>query len=226
MIYKVKFNNTLDLGNGRKVNFRPWTTKEEKEYLLAKQDDRISEKEIFEILIKPCLETPIVLTNDEMKYLIIKIREKSIGETFKLTYECQNCKTVNSKDIKFSDAVKFKPSNFKEITVEDVTIKFGPIKSQTAMEKIFSAENKIDELIFNMVFSTEKIVYEGDELEAFKTEDLLEFYNSLPTSIMDELANQFIDMIPETEISTKTKCFKCKDEKEWEINAIPNFLWE
>jgi hypothetical protein len=226
MVYKLQHAHSIDLGD-RKINFRPWTTKEEKNYLLALDEENpFTEKQVYDILIKPCLETPIILDQEEMKYVLIKIREVSIGESFNLVYTCEECDSINNKSILLTDSVNFKNSEYSETTVKDVTIKFGPIKSESALEKISLTDNIVDELLLKMVFSTEKIISQGKEYEAFTSAEVSEFYDSLPTIIMDELVEKYKEMLPKLDIKMNCSCFKCGHKETFNLDSIPNFLWE
>ena len=78
---------------GQKViKFRSWKTKDEKAYLiLTESKDEITDEDLYETLILPCLEDKnLYLTNAELQKVIIEIRKKSLGESFEVKFICQN----------------------------------------------------------------------------------------------------------------------------------------
>ena len=112
--YKIEYNNTAIIGD-KKFKFKPWNTKNEKDYLIAVESEKdIDDKMLFDILIRPCLEdTEVVLSVNEQKMLIIEIRKKSLGTTFPMRYACSSCGQVNDIDISFDSIVKYKQDNYQ-----------------------------------------------------------------------------------------------------------------
>ena len=226
--YNLGYDYSLKLGN-KELKFRPWTTKEEKNYFLARDDESVTPEKIFDILVRPCLEDKTAIFSlEETKYILIKIREVSIGGSFSLRFTCPNeeCKSTNIKDVSLTECVTFKEPTYGIATAEDVTITFGRVKSKSALEKISLAKNTVEKFFLEMVFSVEKIKYKSQEFESFTAEEVGDFLDSLPTKIMDKISEEFIKMKPLLSIKTKQKCFKCGKETEVHLEKIPNFLWE
>lgn len=226
MRYELSYDYKIKLGD-KEIRFRPWTTKEEKNYLLSKDDEvPFNDKEIYDILIKPCLEKPIILDPEESKYVLMKIREVSIGESFEIKFECDECHAINVPSINLASITTFTPAEYREVSVKDVTIKFNRISSESALEKIQLLDNPIDKFFMTMVFSVEKVKYKDEEYESFTADEISDFFDSLPTYIMDKFVDEFLKMKPSLDLFVKTKCHKCKKEYEFGIDSIPNFLWE
>ena len=88
-IYTVKL-----LSNGEIVKFRPFTVKEEKLFLMANEAD---DSETIVDTVKQILNNCIISEIDvdklpiyDFEYLFLNIRGRSVGESIKLQYRCNN----------------------------------------------------------------------------------------------------------------------------------------
>jgi hypothetical protein len=224
--YKKEYNNIAVIGD-KKIKFTPWTTKNEKDYLIAVESEKnIDDNLLFELLIKPCLEDQyIVLSNNEQKMLIIEIRKKSLGSTFPMRYVCTKCKQVNDIDVSFDQIIKFTPDNFKPVTIENMTFNFGNILSENLRRRLDEAETNVDYAFVEMLLHIHSIEIDGKLEDTFTYEELKEFVEDLPTYIFDELYKEFQKMKSSLDFSLKTFCIVCNTENEVEFDHLPNFLW-
>jgi len=212
--YSEEYNFTANLGN-KKFKFRPWTTKNEKEYLIAiESEETITEKLLFDILIRPCLEDKnVVLTNDEQKMLIIEIRKKSLGSTFPMKYACSHCNNVNDIDISFDKIVKFKESRYEDISIENMTFIFGDIQSENLKSRLDSSDStSIEKSFIELILHIHAIEIDDRMEDTFSYEELFTFIESLPSYIFDELFSKFTNMKSSIEFSYISNCAICSKE--------------
>lgn len=224
--YNIEYNNTAKIGD-RTFKFRPWTTKNEKDYLIVvESEEEITDDKLFDILIRPCLEDPdVALTVNEQKMLMIEIRKKSLGETFPMRYICKKCKQVNDLDVEFDKIIKFKPDEFRPVTVGNLKFNFGPIVSKKVKERLEATTSSVEYAFVNFLLHIHSVEIDGRIEDTFTFDELKEFIEDLPTYIFDEVYKEFQSMKSSLEFGLKTYCMICNEENNVEFDHIPNFLW-
>jgi len=224
--YKVEYNNTATIGD-KEYKFKPWTTKNEKDYLIAVESEtKVTDTMLFDLLIKPCLENPdIVLSQNEQKMLIIEIRKKSLGSTFPMRYACTKCKQVNDIDVNFDSIVKYTPDNYKDVEVENMIFKFGDIVSERLRSRLDNQETNIDYAFTEFLLHIQSITIDGEVEDTFSFDELQEFVEEMPTFIFDKVYKEFQGMKSSLEFELKTYCMVCNEENNVEFDHLPNFLW-
>lgn len=224
--YNVEYSSTATVGN-RTFKFRPWTTKNEKDYLIAVESDtEITDDMLFDILIKPCLEDPdVTLTTNEQKMLMIEIRKKSLGSTFPMRYICRKCKQVNDLDVELDKIIKFTPDNFHDVEIENLVFSFGPIATQRLKDKLKEQGTNVDYAFTNFLLHIQSIEVDGNLENTFTFDELKEFVEDMPTYIFDKVYKEFQGMKSSLDFELKTYCIICNTENDVEFDHIPNFLW-
>ncbi|MHB8098007.1 MAG: T4 family baseplate hub assembly chaperone [Sulfuricurvum sp.] len=224
--YKKTYNNTARIGD-KIFKFSPWTTKNEKDYLIAVESEtNIDDKLLFDILIRPCLEEQnVVLTTNEQKMLMIEIRKKSLGSTFPMRYTCTQCNQVNDIDVSFDNIITFTPDAFHDVTSEDITFTFGNIASENLKSRLDSVPTNVDYAFTEFLLHIQSIEIEGKVEDTFTFDELKEFIEDIPTTIFDEVYKAFQEMKSKLEFSLKTICLVCGTENEIGFSHLPNFLW-
>lgn len=224
--YTVEYNNTAIIGD-KEFKFRPWTTKNEKDYLIAvESEENITDKILYDILIRPCLEDPDVnLTTNEQKMLIIEIRKKSLGSTFPMRYACTSCNQVNDIDVNFDSIVKFKPDDFYNVTIDGIIFEFGNILSENLKSKLDNVSSKVEYAFIEFLLHIHSITIAGVKEDTFTYDELKDYVESLPTQIFDEAFTEFNKMKSDLTFELNTFCLACNAENEVDFGHIPNFLW-
>jgi len=230
--YKVQYNNIAKIGS-KEYKFKPWNTKNEKDYLIAVESEtEITDKKLFDLLIRPCLEDKdVVLSPNEQKMLIIEIRKKSIGATFSMRYACTDCKQVNDIDINFDMMVNFTPDEFKSVTTkdennEDIIFNFGDIASERLRSKLDDTKNSVEYSFTEFLLHIQSIELQGELEDTFTFDELKDFIEELPTFIFDEVFKEFRKMKSTLNFNLKTNCMICNTENNIVFEKIPNFLWK
>ena len=225
--YNIGHKNIAKIGD-RTFKFRPWTTKDEKDYLIATEaEEDITDIMLFDILIRPCLEEQeVTLSVNEQKMLLIEIRKKSLGGTFPMKYTCGECKKVNDLDVKFDNIISFSPDNFSTVTIDDVTFVFGEIPSENLKARLDGIESNTEFSFVDFCLHIREIEIGGELNDTFTFEELYEFVESLPTHIFNGAFVQFQEMKSTLKFELKTYCLMCNEENIINMDSIPNFLWE
>ena len=224
--YKIEYNNVAKIGD-KEYKFKPWNTKNEKDYLIAVESETdITDKILFDILIRPCLEEEnLILTNNEQKMLIIEIRKKSLGTTFPMRYACSKCGQVNDIDVSFDDIINYTPDNFKDITSENLVFSFGNIVSENLKTKLDNTKTNIDYAFIDFLLHIHSITVDGEVEDTFTFDELVDFVENIPTNIFDEVYKEFQGMKSKLDFELKSKCLVCEEENEVDFEHIPGFLW-
>lgn len=224
--YNSNYDNTAIIGN-KKIKFKPWTTKNEKDYLIAvESEENINDSMLFDILVKPCLEDPnIILSTNEQKMLIIEIRKKSIGPTFSMNFSCPKCKQVNDIDIEFDNIIKYKPENFGKVKSNNIEFEFGPIVSENLKKRLEGQENSVEYSFIELLIHIHSITINGTKEENFSFDELNSFMEEIPSNIFDDVFRKFTEMKGSLNFKYKTKCLICNEESDLDFDYIPGFLW-
>jgi len=227
LTYKAGYDYTAKIGD-KEVKFKQWTAKEERTYLQAIENEKteITDKLIFDILIKPCIEDKnLVLSVQEQKLLLIEIRKVSISETFTDEIECKSCNNKEIITIKIDDILSYEKSNYKDIKVQDMTFHVGEIKTNKAKERLIMDKGIINYIFVDFLLHIHSIDINGELNDKFTFKELEKFMDSLPTKIFDEVFEQYQLMIDSLELKYKYKCPECNEEEIIDYTNIPNFLW-
>lgn len=228
LVYEKNHNFIAKIGD-KKIKYRPWTTLEEKEYLLASSDEAdLNDQEIYDLLIKPCLEDKdIILSNNEQRILMIEIRKQSIGTTLPANFSCQNpeCLAINTLEIDLDEMTHFKPEKWEEVEIEDIKFIFGSIQSQALKDRLNNTENEVDKVFMEFLVHIKALVIKGKLENTFKFEELERYVYSLPVYIFDEAYKEFKKQRSSLKFNYETSCFKCGQKAEIDFEYLPNFLW-
>jgi len=227
LIYETGYEYVSKIGE-KEIKFRQWTAKEERQYLklLEKQEDNITDKMLYDILIKPCIEDKnIVLSGVEQKKLLIDIRIESISEFLEDTHTCKKCNAEDEIKVKLKDIMNYKPSNYGTIDSHDIKVTFGELKSNKDKEKL-SLKNGLVEYIYqDFLLHIHSIEKDGEVYDKLTKREIQDFIDSLPTKVFDDIFDAYQKMVDELDIEYKWICPSCGEEETIDYTYIPNLLW-
>jgi len=231
ILYKENYNYSVEINN-KKIYFRPWNTLDEKNYLLnisSRDDENVPIDDLWNILIIPCIKDKNIELNEiEKKYLMIKMREISIGDDIEIRYICNhdNCKTVNEINININDVLEYKNNNFQTIKYDEIEITFNEPKTQNLKNRLKEYEiNTFNYNFINFLIHIESYKYNDILYEHFSFEELKQFFESVPSKIYNKLYKEFTNMLGKISFNIETKCITCGNTNIIETENIPNFLW-
>jgi len=208
--------------NDKVIEFRAWKTIDEKEFLILKENkENITERDIYEYLIKPCLKDPsIPLTFGERQMLIIEIRKKSYGDNVDIRYVCSECGKYNESQLSLSSMITYHPYNFSPVTVNGITVTFKPFTEEIE-------EKDLVELNFKkFVRHVDTIAYDNKVYNDFTFDEACNFFNNLDASIFDKMFEALSKQIENITYDATATCFSCKHVQQIDLGDIPNlFPW-
>lgn len=193
---------------GKNLSYRPFTVKEEKSLLVAKDSGKYADFLItITDIIDSCFSDNSIKINSknlpifDVEYMFLKIREKSISETINVSFICPETKEeIKVKVFIPNIEVKVEPVN-RNIKITDeliVNMKYPPFL-YLIENSINNEDGDID--LFDMVLSSiESIQTKTELLTDLNKQILNEFINSLTKQQYQEILNFFVK-IPKLEHS-------------------------
>lgn len=207
----------LDLGN-KTITIRKWKGKDRKKFIsalnkLSEVPDLTSEMEIMQALVYSCIEEDVVLSLDEFRYVLSRIRAYSLGEEVSLTLECPSCATVHTSKHKLSNIIRFENKGLTDIVVGDVTLELSePSNREIYIAKV--AEDPIYDLIL-------RIREFGD---AYTSEEIEEALEDLDIDVLDKILEIYEDRRFKVKDIAKIQCPKCEAQQLYSFDEIPGFF--
>lgn len=148
----MKFNKSKDWFKNRLKSLKPYTSKQEMEFLLLDDED-LTYTKILSVLsdIEP-------LSDFEAAALLFKLREISVSDLIETTKSCEHCKFMDLYNIEIQE---FFNLNYKSSEIEDL-----PLGLFTKNEDVIS-KKKSNKLILKDYILLEKEIFKQSS-EVFK----------------------------------------------------------
>lgn len=217
----------------KKVEYRPYLVKEEKQLMLAMESqDASTIMKTVQDIIEACTFGKIKaksLPTAELELLFLKLRTKSVGETSKIGYKCTNCGTTNELSVNLEEVTidmgEKKVNNkimitdnvgvvLKYPTTEEVT-KLMNIQGKTDVDNIFALVTASIDTIFD-----EDNTYDTRNLEKKEIEQFVESLNSKQF----EKIRDFFESMPKLKKDVSFDCEKCGTHNPLVLEGLQNFF--
>jgi hypothetical protein len=204
----------------KEVRFRPFLVKEEKLLLIAKESGESTDirNTIIQILQNCCIDDIDVqkLPLFDVEMFFIHLRMKSIGETTKLQFTCENiieesqevCGYVTDYDFNLNN-VRYEADN----NISD-TVKLGNdigIKLRYPTVALFAEYDNPVESAIRAVIDNIDYIYDADSVykrEDVSDEELVNFLDELSVEQVDQI-RQFFNNFPKVVLEDSVSCNKC-----------------
>ena len=203
----------------KEITFRKWKVKDKKAFVQSVElGDPIKSNDI----VYACLEDPTIpLTDLELKWVLLNIRAKSLGETLKFEIECGDC----FKDYDYNaNILEIQRPNFKPFDIlksGDITIKMGNISNKQYYEDAISQCNTEEEKFFI------DFLYHVQELngsDAFTFESLYDYINELDINIGEDIFKQWKEMSFSFDNIKEIECPHCGYVENIEFDELYGFF--
>lgn len=214
--------------SGKKIQYRPFLTKEEKILLIAlesEEDEQIINA--IKDIIKSCVKSDInvsELSIFDVEYIFLNLRARSVGEIIELKITCPDDGTtqvnvkINIDDIK----VEKIPSHSTEIKInDDILLKMKYPNIDTLLEEYENSDETIDVI----VKCISKIITKDNEYDCnlVSKEEILEFVEGLPVGAFKEI-QKFFSSIPKLKHTIKVKNPNTNVTSDVTISGVYNFF--
>ena len=220
----------------KKVKYRPFLVKEQKNLLMAMES---KETESINNVVKDILENctltdgidieklPII----DVEYYFINLRAKSVGEIVEARYRCNNevegkeCGNIMETNVDLTKINVTQNEISPEIQLTDKIIvkmkypEFGVVKDSLKYDNI-------TDLTFNMIASSIEYIYDGEQFYySAETQpgELVEWVEGLNQKQFSKI-EEFYNNLPELKQKVEIKCSKCGYDHTIQVEGLENFF--
>ena len=222
---------------GKKIQFRPFLVKEQRNLLMAMESDdaEVIEQNIRQILINCTISENIDLDSIpliDIEYFFLQLRARSVGEIVENKYKCNN--EVDGQECGNIMDVNFNLLEIKVDKTEGVsdTIKLNDTISvklrypQFSVVKRAATFNNLSDLALDLVAESIEYVHDGEQFYYAKDSEpieLIEFVESLNSEQFSKI-EEFFNNLPSLKKNIEMKCGKCGYEHKIEVEGLENFF--
>jgi hypothetical protein len=224
-----KYTATLP-STKQKVEYRPFTVREEKNLLIAMQEDsQDCMITAIKTVISDCTMNKLEvgsLSQVDIEYLFIMIRNKSMGEGVDVEVECSNCghKTPMVLDLNKIE-IKYPTMKIDPVIQLDsdlwVTVKLPTLEMGFAM----NAAKNYDQ-VMSILSKCIVSILKGEssfDCKDQKQSDIIDWLEKLPREKFD-MIDAFFGNIPKIVLNDAYTCVKCRSENVIQLEGLQSFF--
>jgi len=211
--HDVNFFEESLLSNPDKiVRYRPYTTKEEKEFLLAvetEEEDKIMSA--VESIVRNCVQDVDVdneMTPVDTNYLLIRIRQKGKGDIIAFAWKCEECQGINRDTLDTNEELEFRIADPDPIQLDDwtVNLKWPTNGLVSKLKGISEIERNYKVLAYSI-----KNIVEGETVsDEFTPDEIQEWVENLPPKLFEKYTKEYGQKSPRIIVNKIVKCGHCE----------------
>jgi hypothetical protein len=226
----TQYKYSVELGNDKVIHYKNWTGRTKK--LLKKELKDLQREEdvdidsILETLVRDyIIEREIYLSPVEIQYLIVKIREVSVGDTYSFYSTCPTCKLSQEITAKTSDIYRYTKGKYPYQSGE---YEFVDIPLQSDLDTLY--KTMIDSETYDGITTKTDLEIamhiKNGNLSPFEILDIIDEMGLIELkTIMKTLS----DVAPKMEMSIDEKCDneECPDYRKtvtFKADEIPDIF--
>lgn len=226
-IFELKLPST-----GEKVKYRPFTVKEEKVLLIAKESGEVgSMLAAIEQVIGNCIVSNTVdiskMATFDLEYIMLNIRAKSVNDIVQFSIKDPDTEEEVPLQFNINDIQIVKDdSHTKDITISDkykMRLRYPTTKELFMLSDI--DEKSSEDVTLNIMISCIEMLYDEDtvyNLSEFSKKEVDEFVESLPSNAIQDI-RKFFNTIPKMKVVCPYKN-KNGDTKSFVIEGTETFF--
>ncbi len=221
----------------KKIRFRPFLVKEQKNLLMAlESDDRESIENNIKQVLQNCTITEKVdiekLPVVDVEYYFLQLRARSVGETVENKYRCDNMvddkscgnimeTSLNLLDIKIEGVQD--DNDVIELTDKiSIKLKYPQFSVLSKLSKL----TDVGDITFQMIADSIEHIYDGDQFyysNETPQEELLEFVESLSQKQFAKIETFFANL-PKLQKKIEMKCSRCGFQHNLDVEGLESFF--
>jgi hypothetical protein len=212
-LFEVKLPST-----GKKIHYRPFTVKEEKVLLIARESEDIDQAILaMKQIINNCVPDLDVekLPTFDLEFLLLNIRARSVNNVISFKIKDPETSEEVDLDVDINDInVYFDKAHSKKIQLEDGMVLLMKYPNINMLKEIVEAAGgKSSEKMFKLMascfdtLSTQEEVYKMSE---YSEQEIEEFVDSMSSKNLSDI-KQFFDTMPVLKYEKK---YRTSDGKE------------
>jgi DNA-directed RNA polymerase subunit M/transcription elongation factor TFIIS len=210
----------------KKLQYRPFLVKEEKILMIAQESTDASQiEESIKDIIRACTFEKIdvdSLTTYDLEYILLKLREKSVGESSKFFLTCKECDAKNEVTVNLNDVAVDFPETVPDNNIElskGIGITLSPVSIKRLGNIDQSDINSIIATVIETIYDAEN-VYSVDNVSK---KELDTFIDSFTHKNLEDIQN-FIKNQPTLKHTVNFKCSECGHENTYTLEGIQSFF--
>ena len=206
----------IQVGN-KSLTIRKWKGKDKKAFVGALKKKEINESAVMDALVYSCIEENTVLSVDEFRYALSRIRAYSLGEDISIEFYCDDCGTVYTRTFQLKDIITYVYEPLKEIKVDGYTIKLGEIKNRNVYSKLIA-----EDPLYDLLLRIEAV--NGDD--AFTLDSLMDMFDDMDVDVLTEILEIWEDAKFKVNDINIVKCTneECGKETKFKFDELPGFF--
>lgn len=221
----------------KKIRFRPFLVKEQKNLLMAMESDEKDsiEKNIKQILSNCTLSKGFKIDNlpvIDVEYYFLNLRARSVGEVVTNKYRCDNiveekpCNNVMETNINLLEIELENYSKDKDVIqlTDKISVKLNYPQFST-ITKLAELTSSTD-VAFKMIADSIDYIYDGEQFYYAKEsteKELLEFVESLSQQQFAKI-EEFFNSMPRLRKKIEMKCSRCGFEHKIDVEGLESFF--
>ncbi len=221
----------------KKIRFRPFLVKEQKNLLMAlESDDRESIENNIKQVLQNCTITEKVdiekLPVVDVEYYFLQLRARSVGETVENKYRCDNmvddksCGNIMETSLNLLDIkIEGVQDNNDVIELTDkisVKLKYPQFSVLSKLSKL----TDVGDITFQMIADSIEHIYDGEQFyysNETPQEELLEFVESLSQKQFAKIETFFANL-PKLQKKIEMKCSRCGFQHNLDVEGLESFF--
>ena len=197
------------------ITIRKWKGKDKRTFVSVLKNPESTELDLMNAICYSCIEEPVVLSIDEFRYVLSRIRAFSLGEEFSIDFYCKKCGELFTKEFKLSEVFRPSFSPVKEINGGNVHIKLDDIKN-----KEFYYKKLKEDQIYDLLLRIEE--FNGDD--SFTLEQLIEKFDELDVDVIEKIFTIWEESRFKIDDENEVQCPHCGNVELYKFDEIPGFF--
>lgn len=213
--------------SNKKINYRPFTVKEEKSLLLALQEDDLETvTDAIKNTVSVCTDGSVDVDTTpyyDIEFLFLQIRSKSVGELIELVGSCGCSPTAKTEFAVDIANLKIEPKPTGDMIIQIPATKYTlKVKHPSIVDfvKTFQSNGETAaETVANCIIS----VFTDDEVMDWNFDEKLEFVESM-TSVQQKDIASYLESMPMVKLDANYKCRSCGTDHQKVLSGFSNFF--
>ena len=205
----------IKVGN-KKLNIKKWKGKNKKDFIRLVNDSDTDNQKLLDILVYSCIEEDVILSTEEFRYVLTRIRAYSLGETISFEFYCDKCQEIFHREMKLIDIIRYTYKPLKEIKFDKTKIKLGEIKN-----KEIYTEKVSEDPDYDFLFRIESI--NGND--TFTLTELMDIIDNFDIDVIEKVMEIYEDHRFKVDDTNIVKC-DCGHEMIFQFDELPGFFPE
>lgn len=205
--------------NGKELYFRKWRVKDR--IALERAEGQSA---VRQCLVYNCLEDKgIALDDYEYQYVLIKLRQASVGDDIRYNFVCNSCHERFDHDSHLTDTMEPIHATYEPIITDRYRIELGEVPNRKAYEDVIFGLNDITERkIADMVMHIRSI--NGNLKLGYK--DIMDVFSEMDVDEFQEIWNQWNQVHFRINRIHEVTCPHCGSTMLIEFDDLPGFFPE